>query len=87
VKDKVLLRLHRGQKAHPGFGFPVVEGFVDDLSAHGRPDPPLQLMGHSIRLMLSPLPRDPRGSQARTVPTASQAQPPVGRDRLPECRL
>lgn len=62
MKVKVALRFKGRQMAHQEIGFEVVQKFVDDIKAWGHPDAPPKMIGRSINLMLSPLPRNKRAA-------------------------
>ena len=62
MKVKVALRFKGRQMAHKEIGFEVMQKFVDDIKAWGQPDAPPKMIGRSINLMLSPLPRNKRAA-------------------------
>src|SRR6185295_10562290 len=57
MKVKIGLRFRGREMAHTEVGFQKVNRFVLDLAPWGHPDSPPRLMGRSINVMLSPLPR------------------------------
>ena len=60
TKVKAALRFRGREMAHQEFGFDVVNRFIKALAPYGHPDAPPKLVGRSINLMLSPLPRNKR---------------------------
>jgi translation initiation factor IF-3 len=60
MKVKAALRFRGREMAHQEFGFQVVERFIKALVPYGHPDAPPKLVGRSINLMFSPLPRNKR---------------------------
>jgi translation initiation factor IF-3 len=91
MKVKVTLRFRGRELAHTEFGFQVVNKFVEDITPYGHPDAAPRLLGRSINVMISPLPRNKRarnprlseGGDAPTVvggngppPPKSPSQPP-----------
>jgi hypothetical protein len=46
--------------AHQEFGFQKVQTFIRDVAPWGHPDAPPKLIGKSVNVMLSPLPRNKR---------------------------
>ena len=62
MKVKVALRFKGRQMAHTEIGFDVVKKFIDDIKAWGQADSPPKMVGRSINLMLSPLPRNKRAA-------------------------
>jgi translation initiation factor IF-3 len=60
MKVKAALRFRGREMAHQEFGFQVVERFIKALEPYGHPDAPPKLVGRSINLMFSPLPRSKR---------------------------
>jgi translation initiation factor IF-3 len=60
MKVKAALRFRGREMAHQEFGFQVVERFIQALVPYGHPDAPPKLVGRSINLMFSPLPRNKR---------------------------
>ncbi len=85
MKVKVALRFRGREMAHTEFGFQVVTKFIKEIEPFGHPDFAPKLVGRSINLMISPLPRnkrakDPRESQGppdeSSGVTESKPQPP-----------
>jgi len=60
MKVKATLRFRGREMAHKEYGFKVVEAFIKELEPYGQPDAPPRLMGRSLNVMLSPLPRNKR---------------------------
>ncbi len=65
MKVKVTLRFRGREMAHQQFGYQVVEKFIKELTPYGQPDAPAKLIGRSINLMFSPLPRNRRAKNPR----------------------
>jgi translation initiation factor IF-3 len=66
MKVLVKLRFRGRQKAHKEFGFQAVNRFVEGASAYGRADSPPKMLGdRDLNVVLSPLPRELRGKNAR----------------------
>jgi translation initiation factor IF-3 len=60
MKVKVTLRFRGREMAHQEFGFQKVQVFIADIAPWGHPDAPPKLIGKSVNVMLSPLPRNKR---------------------------
>jgi translation initiation factor IF-3 len=60
MKVKVALRFRGREMAHTEIGMAVVEKFLKDLAPWGHPDFTPKLVGRSINVMVSPLPRAKR---------------------------
>ncbi len=60
MKVKVALRFRGREMAHTEFGYQQVNNFIKELAPWGHPDSTPKLMGRSINVMLSPLPRNKR---------------------------
>ena len=60
MKVKVVLKFRGREMAHTEFGFEVIKKFVGDIEPFGHPDFEPKLVGRSITLMISPLPRNRR---------------------------
>lgn len=60
MKVKVSLRFRGREMAHTEFGFQIIERFTKDLAPYGHLDAPPKLIGRSINVMYSPLPRNKR---------------------------
>jgi translation initiation factor IF-3 len=78
MKVKVVLKFRGREMAHTEFGFQVIRKFLAEVAPYGHPDFQPKLVGRSITLMISPLPRNkrakhPRGEDGRLPGTASQA--------------
>jgi translation initiation factor IF-3 len=72
MKVKVALRFRGREMAHTEFGFQVVAKFVKEIEPYGHPDFEPKLVGRSINLMISPLPRNKRAKHPRQT-----GEPPV----------
>jgi len=81
MKVKVSLRFRGREMAHTEIGMGVVEKFLKDLSPWGHPDFTPKLVGRSINVMVSPLPRAKRARNPKeeapreTPPLAPAARP------------
>lgn len=79
MKVKVSLRFRGREMAHTEFGFQVVNKFVTEVAPWGHPDFAVKLVGRSINLMISPLPRNKRakhpggGEGGAPPPTATES--------------
>lgn len=60
MKVKVSLRFRGREMAHTEFGFQVVNRFITDLSPFAHADTAPKLVGRSINLIFTPLPRNKR---------------------------
>ncbi len=60
MKVKVTLRFRGREMAHQEFGFKKVQDFIREVTPWGHPDAPAKLIGKSVNVMLSPLPRAKR---------------------------
>lgn len=60
MKVKLSLRFKGRQMAHTEVGFDVVHRFIQDIAAFAQPDSKPKLVGRSINMVLSPLPKNKR---------------------------
>jgi translation initiation factor IF-3 len=60
MKVKVTLRFRGREMAHQEYGFKKVQDFIREIEPWGHPDAPAKLIGKSVNVMLSPLPRNKR---------------------------
>ena len=60
MKVKVALRFRGREMAHTEFGFDVIKKFIEEIALFGHPDFQPKLIGRSINVMISPLPRNKR---------------------------
>jgi len=60
MKVKILLRFRGREMAHKEIGQQVVANFIKDAAAWGHPDFEPKLMGKTINVMISPLPKNKR---------------------------
>ena len=74
IKVKVTLRFRGRELAHKEFGFQVVEKFIKELIPYGHPDAEPKLLGKSINVMLSPLPRNKRAKNPKAATAAARAK-------------
>jgi translation initiation factor IF-3 len=71
MKVKIALRFRGREMAHTEFGFDVVKKFIADVTPWGHPDFPPKLLGRSINVMISPLPRNKRAKNPHQQPEGS----------------
>lgn len=89
MKVKVVLKFRGREMAHTEFGFQVITKFVADIAPYGHPDFTPKLVGRSITLMISPLPRNKRAKNPRQDETdheASRAKTADNPKRSPSCK-
>ena len=67
MKVKVALKFRGREMAHTEFGFQVVNKFLADIAPYGHPDFKPKLVGRGIHVMVSPLPRNKRPKNPRSV--------------------
>ncbi len=65
MKIKAVLKFRGREMQHTEFGFQVVTKFLTDLAPYGHPDFEPKLIGRSITVMISPLPRNKRARHPR----------------------
>ena len=65
MKVKVVLKFRGREMAHTEFGFQVITRFLGDVAPYGHPDFQPKLIGRSINVMISPLPRNKRAKHPR----------------------
>jgi translation initiation factor IF-3 len=81
MKVKVVLKFRGRELAHPEFGHQVVSRFLSDIAPYGHRDFEPKLVGRSINVMISPLPRNKRAKNPRLAqegearPAAAQPSP------------
>ena len=76
MKVKVALRFRGREMAHTEIGRAVVDKFLKDIAPWGHPDFPPKLIGKSINVMVSPLPKAKRAKdpkEAGTLPSELHA--------------
>lgn len=76
MKVKVTLRFRGREMAHQEFGFQKVQDFIRDIGPWGHPDAPPKLIGKSVNVMLSPLPRNKRAKNPHEGPRLSDPDGP-----------
>jgi translation initiation factor IF-3 len=67
MKVKLVLKFRGREMAHKEFGFHQIEKFTRDLSTYGHPDNEAKLVGKGVTVMFSPLPRNKRARNPRTL--------------------
>ncbi len=77
MKVKVSLRFRGREMAHQEFGKAQVDKFIKEVTQWGHPDAPPKLIGKSINVMLSPLPRNKRAKHPNESATAPAGGAPV----------
>jgi len=65
MKVKASLRFRGREMAHKEFGFQVVQRFIQELGPYGQPDSDPKLVGRSVNVMFSPLPRNKRAKNPK----------------------
>ena len=65
MKLKVTLRFRSREMAHTQFGLQVVTKFLEDLAPWGHADMTPKLIGRSINVMISPLPKHKRAKNPK----------------------
>ena len=68
MKVKITLRFRGREMAHQEFGFQKIQAFIRDITPWGHPDSPPKLIGKSVNVMLSPLPRNKRAKNPSGKP-------------------
>jgi translation initiation factor IF-3 len=75
MKVKVVLKFRGREMAHTEFGFQVIKKFNEDIAPYGHPDFQPKLVGRSITLMISPLPRNKRAKNPRALEAGAPSSP------------
>jgi translation initiation factor IF-3 len=75
MKVKVSLRFRGREMAHTEFGFQVVNRFISDLAPFAHADTAPKLVGRSINLIFTPLPRNKRAKNPNQNPSTEGASP------------
>jgi translation initiation factor IF-3 len=65
MKVKVSLRFRGREMQHTEFGFQVINKFLKEIDVYGHADFQPKLLGKSITVMVSPLPRNKRAKNPR----------------------
>ena len=73
MKLKITLRFRAGEMAHTQFGLQVVTKFLEDLAPWGHADMTPKLIGRSINVMVSPLPKHKRAKNPKETGDAPSA--------------
>lgn len=76
MKVKVTLRFRGREMAHQEFGFQKIQNFIREVAPWGHPDAPPKLIGKSVNVMLSPLPRNKRAANPHEDKEDRQADEP-----------
>ena len=82
MKVKVVLKFRGREMAHTEFGFQVINKLLADITPYGHPDFQPKLVGRSINVMISPLPRakrakNPYAEENVSPPAAANNHSPV----------
>jgi translation initiation factor IF-3 len=80
MKVKVVLKFRGREMAHTEFGFQVITRFLNDIASYGHQDFEPKLIGRSVTVMISPLPRAKRAKNPRVSgegPVAATATTPL----------
>ena len=80
MKVKITLKFRGREMAHTEFGFEVVQEFLADIAPYGQQDFEPKLLGRSITVMITPLPRNKRAkalqpAESVVVSAAPQSRP------------
>ncbi len=73
MKLKITLRFRAREMAHTQFGLQVVTKFLEDLAPWGHADMTPKLIGRSINVMVSPLPKHKRAKNPKETGDAPSA--------------
>jgi translation initiation factor IF-3 len=65
MKVKASLRFRGREMAHQEFGFQVVQKFIAELAPYGQPDFKPKLVGRSVNVMFTPLPKTKRAKNPK----------------------
>jgi translation initiation factor IF-3 len=76
MKVKVALKFRGREMHHTEIGFQVVNKFLAEIAAYGRPDFEAKLIGRGIHVMVSPLPRNKRAKNPHTPQASSGPSSP-----------
>jgi translation initiation factor IF-3 len=81
-KVKISLRFRGREMAHTQYGFQVVKKFIEEAAPYGHPDAEPKLVGRSLNVMISPLPRNkraknPRQTEGSSAPAHENSKPLV----------
>ena len=80
MKVKVTLRFRGREMAHQEFGFQKIQNFIREIVPWGHPDAPPKLIGKSVNVMLSPLPRNKRAANPSGKPDHPEGPEGGGED-------
>lgn len=85
MKVKATLRFRGREMAHTEIGKEVMNKFLERLAPWGHPDFPPKLIGKSINVMISPLPKNKRAKNPKEQPAADAppAQKPQSKSAAP----
>ncbi len=75
MKVKASLRFRGREMAHQEFGRETMQRFVERLAPYAHPDAPPRLIGRSIHVMFSPLPRNKRAKHPTELTPAPAPTP------------
>jgi len=89
MKVKVVLKFRGREMAHTDIGFKLIEKFLTDIAPYGHQDFAAKLVGRSITMMISPLPRNKRAKNpnekaGKVAPREEDSHPhPEGNSHRP----
>lgn len=83
MKVKISLRFRGRQMAHTEIGMGVVQKFLKDVAPWGQPDNHPKLIGRSINVMISPLPKQKRAKNPKDEPAPEPKPAPVEAKPVP----
>jgi translation initiation factor IF-3 len=77
MKVKASLKFRGREMAHTEFGFQVVNKLITDITPYGHPDFQPKLVGRSITVMISPLPRNKRAKNPKGESPEAEVEAPA----------
>ncbi len=88
MKVKITLKFRGREMQHTEFGFQVIKKFLTDIAPYGHQDFEPKLIGRGINVMISPLPRNKRAKNPKTLaegeqPAAPQSPKPEQNHHIP----
>lgn len=72
MKVKASLRFRGREMAHQEYGFQVVQKFIAELAPYGQPDFKPKLVGRSVNVMFTPLPKNKRAKNPKAQEGAEE---------------
>lgn len=80
MKVKVALKFRGREMQHTEFGFEVIKKFLAEIAPFGHPDFEPKLHGRNLQVMVSPLPRNKRAKNPRTLEPAGPPTAPAAKE-------